>query len=143
MSKISHIRLPDSLLEDPRFFDSSPYFQAVFIRLLRLCAFKPIEHNICGNIINLEPGQLCYTLRNIANICGKHFSKNHVERAISYFEKVQFLKQEVRHGKTVITITHLDSYNLVKNEVETTLRQDFKKKGQKVRQDLRQDLRQS
>lgn len=120
MYKIPHIRIPDSLLEDPIFFDALPEHQIIFIRMIRLAAFIPQEHNIRGHIIDLNPGQLCYSYRKLADICGKFITKDHIEGAIKYFQRHDFLLQEVRHKKTIITHTHSDVYALITNTSPTT-----------------------
>ncbi len=116
MSTLSHIRLPDSLLEDPRFNDALLEHQMIFIYMIRLAAFKPQKYNIRGHIIQLLPGQLCYSERAIAEICGKHCTKDLVRGTIKYFLKCHFLHQQVHHKKNVITLTHPEVYKLITND---------------------------
>jgi len=104
-----HIRIPNSVLDDPLYYDARLTHQAIFIRLIRLAAFKPMRHDIRGKIVDIKPGQLCYALQKIAELTGKHTSKDDVEGALRHFgEKCQFLLHEVLHKKSIITFLHPD-----------------------------------
>jgi hypothetical protein len=88
---------------------------------------------------------MCATIRQIQALCHASISKNDVERSIKKLILVDFLRQEVRHHKSIITISHRDTYELIKKasetRSETTLRQDRdnfeteKKKGKKVKKE--------
>jgi hypothetical protein len=68
-------------------------------------------------LIDLKPGQLCCSLRQIAEWA--QLTKNDVERGIDRFSKVKILRQEVIHRKSIITITHKETYDLIINYSET------------------------
>lgn len=121
MNKETYFRIPDSLFNDPLFYDARHSHQIIFLRMIRLAAFMPKQHDIRGNIITIQPGQLCYSLIKIAELSGKHSSKDDVEGTLKYFEKkCQFLLHEVLHRKSLITITHTDTYNLIVNNFPPT-----------------------
>ena len=109
-----YIRLPRSLTEDPLYRDARHAHQCVFNRLILLAAYSPQEHDIRGNIILIKPGQLCYSLNKIAELTGKYTSKDDVEGALRHFgRRCHFLLHEVLHQKSIITITHKDTYDLI------------------------------
>lgn len=113
--QVGYIRIPRSLLCDPRFQDAPPTFRIVYITLLQLVAFKETEHNDHGKIIKIKPGQVCISIRHLADVCGRGISKKNVEQAIAYFKKSNLGGQEKGHRKNVISITHKDTYNLIVN----------------------------
>ena len=115
-----YIRLPRSLLTDPRFRDIAPAWQVVFLTMIRLAVWKKTEFNDHGKIITLEPGQLCYPIRRLAIECGKKTSRNQVERAIVYFCFYDFSRQDAGHRTSILTITHKDTYDLLLKTSETT-----------------------
>lgn len=112
--------LAKELGENSDWYDARPAHQTVFMTILLRCAFKEMNHNIQGNSIRIFPGQLCTTIRKLTEWCGKWISKNDVEGSIKYFSKVNFLRQEVRHGKTLITITQPDICKYFKKSNQTT-----------------------
>lgn len=65
-----------------------------------------------GKIIQVMPGQLCISLRDLVDLCNKNVKfkddmvdKNTVERALShFFLTCQFVRHEVRHGVSIITV---------------------------------------
>lgn len=101
-------KIPRSLTDDVRFTDAPLSYQAVLMRLIEYACYKPQEFNDHGNIITLQPGQICISHREFAKKCGKRITSKNVERCISYFEKHQILGHEVRHRKTIVTFIRLD-----------------------------------
>src|SRR5690606_19991617 len=100
------IKFPRSLLNDPRFLGARLKYQKVLLFLISHAAYSETTHAIGTNLINLSPGQLSYSIRKLADLCNeevKHeedkIDRNIIDRAIAYFEKCQFVRQEVRHGK--------------------------------------------
>ncbi len=122
------IKLPRSLFTDPLWKELSPHCQMIFLEILSHVCYSPQKFLDHGKIIELEPGQICTTIRAIQKWCGPHFSKNDVERSIKQLILCQFLRQEVRHIKSIITISHTETYDYLVNNVETgnetRLRQD-------------------
>jgi hypothetical protein len=122
------IQIPRSLLQDPLWVKLSPKCQIVFIQILSHVCYLPQKFNDHGNIIDLKPGQICTTIREILKWCGDDFSKTEIERCIKKLILCGFCGQEVRHVKSVISITHSDTYELLiqysETRNETKLRQD-------------------
>jgi hypothetical protein len=119
--------LPRSLTRDPLWLDLPPAYRDVFVVILDHICFKARRYDDHGVIIDLLPGQICASIREIVKWCGKFGNKNEVERAIKKFISYGFLRQEVRHSKSVLTITHKETYSLIlrggETDSETTLRQ--------------------
>ncbi len=122
------IKLPRSLFTDSIWKELSPHCQIIFIEILARVCYSPQKFLDHGKIIELEPGQICTTIRAIQKWCGPHFSKNDIERSIKQLILCGFLRQEVRHVKSIITISHTETYDYLLNNVETgnetRLRQD-------------------
>lgn len=135
------ISITKELTHKPDWFDARPHHQTVFMAILFRCAFKEIDHNIQGNVIKILPGQLCASFRQIQDWSGKWISKNDVEGAIKYFKRVNFLRQEIRHGKMILTICDSDIYNtLIKSSQTTSQKQvrhksDIKEQGEQGKQE--------
>jgi hypothetical protein len=127
-NSIGYIRIPRSLLENELWTDLSPAYRDVFLVILQHVCFLPRKFDDHGVILNLKPGQVCATIREIVGWCGKHGDKNIVERSIKKLIYLGFLRQEVRHKKSILTITDIDTYELNKEysdkRSETKLRQD-------------------
>jgi hypothetical protein len=126
MSEQGFIKVPRSLLNDPRWNGMRLKYRHVFLILLARCYWKKTKYNVRGNIIELEKGQICVSYRQLVDWCNQEMSfkedyvdKNIVERAVSVFFQFQIARHEVRHGKMVITITIPGYYGEEKNETET------------------------
>lgn len=123
------IKLPRSLAFNDFWVDARPTHQTVFnMILLRVC-FKKTKHNIQGNSIDLEPAQLCASVRQLQQWCGKWITKNDVEGALKYFVKVKFLRQEVRQGKTLLTVCESDIYAEILKASQTTTQTEVRQKS--------------
>ena len=126
MSDSGFTKLPRSLTEDPRWLSMRLKYQKVFLTLLRKCYFSKSKFSIDGNIIEILPGQICVSLRQLVDWCNEgvvykedKIDKNIVERSVSLFFKIRIARHEVRHGRSVITITIPGYYEENKNETET------------------------
>lgn len=132
---VSHgyLRIPRSLLDDPYYDDASVIHKQILLTIIKLACWRPQEFNDKGNIVKLEIGQVCISVRELAKKSGKGITKNHVQGALKYFENAgkvrhkvrQFLRHEVRHSKSIITITHMETYNLMQNSGQTTHQTKF------------------
>lgn len=124
----SFIQIPRSLLLDPLWMKLSAKYQIVFIQILSRVCYLPQKFNDHGIILDLKPGQVCTTLREISTWCGDDFSKTEIERCIKKLILCGFCGQEVRHIKSIISITHKDTYDLLvqysETRNETRVRQD-------------------
>lgn len=122
------IKLPRSLEKNLYWVDARPTHIRIFLAILSHSTFEKKEYNIQGNIITLEPLQLCATIRQILDWSGKWVSKNDVEGAIKYFKKVKFLRQEIRHGKTILTICNKEICEEFEKTSQTTSQTEVRHK---------------
>ena len=103
------IKIPRSLFENSFFQDFPHTYQLIFIRLLSLVMYEETDFVDHGVLIKLQPGQYCTTLRELAD--EMKMDRYTIERALSKFCFASFSRQEVRHKKTIITITYFDVYD--------------------------------
>lgn len=112
------ISLPRALLQDPLWRGANIKHQHIFLVVLELVCYRPQKFNDHGKILNLKPGQVCISERELLKHCGRGISRNDIQSAIKYFKLVDFFSQEVSHIKNVITISHRETYELIKNASE-------------------------
>lgn len=136
MSNSNFIQIPRSLLTNPLWLESPPKQRLIFLIIVEHCCFKDRIFDNHGDIEHLKRGQLCISFRDLKKLCGKGISKNDIERCLSRFEKYDFLRHKVRQEnrayKSIINVTHKDTYDLICNwsnsmdetRSETRLRQD-------------------
>lgn len=124
----SFFRFPRCLSRHPAYIKASAPHRIVLTTFLDYMCFAPTDFSAHGSIIKLLPGQFGTTERAFAKLCGGDITRTHVERGLDYFEERQILRHEVRQKKTIITLIHRETYEILFNE---------------MRQDLRQDLRQT
>src|SRR5690242_6657002 len=117
MADYGYIQLPRSLLNLSAFNEAPAAQRIVFIEIVSRAVFTVYNHNDHGFSIELQPGQLCASMRQLAEWA--NVDKNDVERGLARFSKAEILRHEVRHRKCVITITHRDTYDLILNQDET------------------------
>ena len=122
MEDNTYIKYTRSLHTNPVFKGMSFEYRHIFITILVNMAFKPIQMNDHGNLIDLKPGQYMTTIRELTKLCDeKEIDKSKVERALNMFEKVGFSRQETRHRKTIITITESSICESLKKQIETKI----------------------
>jgi hypothetical protein len=126
MSDEGFIKLPRSLLTDPIWKGMRDKYRKVFITLLIHTSYKKNSFGIGSNRIKIEPGQFCTSIRNLVDLCndGVRFKedlvdKNIVERSVSLFTRVGLVRQEVRHQKSILTITQPELYKHFQIQCET------------------------
>lgn len=108
-----YFRVPRSLTRSRLWEDANPMHKMMFITILDHVLFTHAKFDDHGVILDLRPGQFCASHEEIAKLCGEKFKKIDVQRGLTRFEKYGFLRQEVIHRKTVITITHPETYDLI------------------------------
>jgi hypothetical protein len=129
MTTPPYIRIPRSLLENNLWKGLSLKYQHIFLILLENVNFEPeYKFDAHGTIITLEPGQFGTTFRDFADLCHKDVSKSDIEGFFLKLKKYEFIRQETRHSKTIVTITHKETYELIKQASQT-------RSQTKVRQD--------
>lgn len=108
--------------------DARPEHQAIFIALLMRCAYRETIHDINGHKETIYPGQVAAALRKMAEWTSKYTNKNEVVACLKYFAECQFLRHEVRHGKTIVTFTQLEvcsrAFGYSQTQTQTGSRQD-------------------
>ena len=126
MSDDGYIKIPRSLLNNPIWQGCREKYKKVFLTILLNVSYREQTFSIGDKIIEIKPGQFCTSLLNLVELCNKgvrfkedKIDKNIVERSVSLFTRCQLLRQEVRHGKSVITITHPEIYNFYNFNSET------------------------
>jgi len=114
----SYFRIPRSLTRNPLWLDLPPAYQHVFMVILDHVVFKETTFDDHGHIITLKPGQLCMSEREILTHCSKYISRIEIQRSIKKLILYKIVSQEVRHRKSIITITHKETYDLILNASE-------------------------
>jgi len=138
------IAIPRSLQDDENFQLLNLKGQFIFKRLIELVMIKKTPFDDHGLIFTLQPGQFCTTYRQLATLCHDEISKNDIERNLLKLEKLGFLRLEVRQKKTIITITHKETYetllNINETRNETNLRQsrDIKEQDNNINKEVRE-----
>lgn len=127
MSENGYIRIPRSLFTDPLWRSLTFHQQHIFLVILNEIRYESEEFNDHGLIFKIEAGQVCTTYRKIAQLC-EDTTHHQVHRSIEKFILIGFLRQEVRHTKSVLSICHKGILELILNngatEIATGLRQD-------------------
>jgi hypothetical protein len=116
MSNLGFIKIPRSLLRDPLWIDLPSSYKEVFFVILENVYYKPTRFDDHGHLIDLMPGQICISERELLKRCGKFVTRIEVQRAIKRLSCVGYLSQEVRHKKSILTITYSEFYESIKNE---------------------------
>lgn len=105
MEDNTFIKYTRSLHTNPVYKSLSFEYRHIFMTILVHMAFKPIQLNDHGVLIDLKPGQFMTTIRGLAKLCDeKEIDAPKVQRALTMFENVGFSIQETIHRKTIITI---------------------------------------
>ncbi len=111
-----YIRIPRSLLEDPRFKDAPPAWRIILIEIINRAAVFAHDFNDHSEIIRIEIGEICFSIDMIAKFCGAGISHKQVERALAYFKKVKISGQRAGHRRSIIKIIHEETYDLISKQ---------------------------
>lgn len=76
--------------------------------MIATACWKPTPFNINGKTVTLERGQLCVSVRQLAEAW--EWSKSAVDRFLSRLETETMIERNPGHGKLVITICNYDKY---------------------------------
>lgn len=76
--------------------------------LLLTACWRDTKYDIKGKTITLKRGQLCASVRQLADEWG--WSKSAVDRFITRLETETMIEREAGHGKLVLTIRNYDKY---------------------------------
>lgn len=98
-----YLRISRSLFDHPSYLSAPPAYCKVLTILLNRACFTDWTYNDHGVNISLKPGQMCCTIRELAEWAD--IPKTTVSRAVSRFLKDEILVQEVGHTKCIFTIS--------------------------------------
>ncbi len=76
--------------------------------LLCKAAWKPVPYNINGQIVTIQRGQLCASIRQLAEEWG--MSKSAADRFMTRLKTETMIETEAGHGKLIITICNYGKY---------------------------------
>lgn len=76
--------------------------------LVANAAWKPTKFDIRGSMVPIDRGQLCVSIRQLADAWG--WSKSAVDRFLTRLETETMLEREAGHGRLVITIRNYAKY---------------------------------
>ena len=126
-----HYFVSREISRHPTYFSAPATYKVVLQTILDRMNFKVEKFDDHGEEITLQPGQLICTIRQLAEWA--NVDKNSTERAIAKFTKVKILRQEVRHKKTILTLSQEYIFASGETRSETKVRQerDIKEKGKK------------
>lgn len=121
------IRLYRSLLNDPIWFNSTPAQAKVLITLLCMVTWQPIQWDILGKPIMLQPGQCFTSLPQISQKAGRGVTPDIVRKALKRFENLGFCTVHSTARGRLITIVKWRVYQLgekTETRLETRPRPD-------------------
>lgn len=126
MENSGYFIIPRSVTSDPRYQGARLKYQKVLHILFENVAFAPTTHAIGSEIVQIGIGQLCISIRGLMDLCNEgvkfkedKVDKNVIERASHFWARCGFVRQEVRHDKTILTITVPSFYDRKKKVSET------------------------
>ena len=118
---------PRSISSDPRYKGARLKYQKVLHIILENAVFRDTVHSIGTEEIEVKIGQFCVTIRGLVELCNKgvrfkedFVDKNIVERASHFWRTCGYLRQELRHGKILLTVTVPEFYVKDKTASETS-----------------------
>lgn len=97
------IQISRDLFDHPCFEDAPANYWKVIMIMMKLACFKDRIFDDHGKKMILKPGEFCCTIRHLAELCD--IPKTSLERVLSVFLKNKICGQEVRHTKTVFSIS--------------------------------------
>lgn len=117
----TYIKYTRALHNNPNFKSLSYQYRHIFITILVNMAFKPMRLNDHGKPIDIQPGQMMITYRQLVKLCDEEdIDLPKVQRALKRFEELGFSIQETIHTKTIITIIEPSICKSLKMQDETT-----------------------
>ena len=123
-----YIKFPKSLEENEKWLACKPAYKRLFNVILTRCTYAKTIQDHFGEDVQLDAFQLFVTIRKLEDWCGNGVSKNDVERGIAHFCKIGFLRQELRHGKTLLTVCNSEFCEVNKKASETKFETNLRQK---------------
>lgn len=126
VENLGYFIIPRCVTSDPRYKSARLKYKHVLHILFENVAFAPTTHAIGCEVINIQIGQYCVSVRGLMDLCNQGVKykddmvdKNIIERASQFWARCGFVRQEVRHGKILLTITVPEFYDRLKKKTET------------------------
>lgn len=144
MSSKGFISLPRAFLQDQNWKSLSLIEEKIFMTIYENCAWQSLDLDDHGVLIHLEPLQILTTYRELEALCNKPgCNKDKIDRTISRFCLIGFLRQEVRHRKSILTIVQKDIVEFIATRNATNLRQtcDIKEQYNNIEEEEEESLR--
>ncbi len=120
MSSQGHFNIPRSITRSTQYYSMPSKYKVIFQTILDHVSYKSEKFNDHGILIDLEPGQLCISIRELAKISGPDISRDDVVGFLRPTNICQTLRHEVRHRKSIITVIHPELCALYKRIDPTT-----------------------
>jgi hypothetical protein len=117
-----YIKLPRELIHDHILCEMPMAYWRVLMVMISVAAYTPQTFNDNGKSIDLLPGQLCISIRKLADLCGSGITRHQVDSCIKLLVKLKVVGQDVGHRKNVITIKHKATYDLIVKQDRTSHR---------------------
>ena len=76
------IKLSRAFLQSDKWQNLIPNHKVILIKILELVCFQPRTFDDFGVILDLQPGELCIPIRDLADKCGVGIDRNVVERCL-------------------------------------------------------------
>jgi hypothetical protein len=80
-------------------------------------AFKPLSVDVSGRTVELQRGQLCYSIRFLAKAW--NWDKAAVSRFLTRLKTETMIETHTETGQTIITICNYEKFNAIEPETET------------------------
>lgn len=101
------VAISRSMLDHP-LFKGEPQRVYAWVWLISNAAWKPTPFDVNGKIVTIERGQVCASIRHLAEEWG--MSKSAAERFITRLKTETMIETAAGHGKLVITLCNYEKY---------------------------------
>jgi hypothetical protein len=111
---MAEARMSEGWIALHRGWRDSPIFRGEFSRadawvwLIEAACWKATRYDISGKTVTLARGQLCASVRQLADVWG--WSKSAVDRFLTRLETETMIEREAGHGKLVLTVCNYAKY---------------------------------
>ncbi len=119
-NNVGYFKFPRELLLCPNWKSFSLEYRHIFITLMANVAYFPTNQNDHGKMIEVKPGQILITYRELVRLCDEeNIDLAKIQRALKRFKDVGFSIQETIHVKTLITVTESNFCKYLKDTNDT------------------------
>lgn len=106
----------DHIFDDPLWTSEPMTKGQAYADLFRLAQFKPGLVNKRGNLIELEPGQIGWSMVELSKRWNR--SLGWVRRLLNYLENAQHIEQQKTNVSTTITLLHWGNYGIAERTAD-------------------------